>query len=298
MNYIYRIFPAVLACFVAVGVSAQSGLLWKVSKPGSKKVSYLFGTMHTSDSLCNTWSDAWWEAFRSCEVVAGEADFGDFSQAFEALSMSLMKDTLLSELYSPEDYAFVDSVMKAGSAPGMGAMHRKVRPLISMIALMEQPDTSGPFGDLMDRRLQQMARQDGKEVVGLESAKEQMKSIAVLSLQEEAAILLEFLRSNQGVSAYISDMAATYVQQDLKLLAEDPSMKQLPPRLLTALLDERNDRFLSRAVPLMKKKRVFCAVGAMHLVGDTGMIAGLRNAGFEVVPEPFTFTAPVAGPRR
>ncbi|MBL7942685.1 MAG: TraB/GumN family protein, partial [Flavobacteriales bacterium] len=237
---------------------AQQGLLWKVSKPGSKKVSYLFGTMHTSDSLCNTWSDAWWKAFDDCDMLAGEADFGDYSQAIQALTLSMMKDTVLSDLYSPEEYAFVDSILVEHGQEGMKYLHRKMRPLVSMLTYLETPESTGPFTELMDLRLQHMAVERGWQVAGLETAVEQLECLQVLSLEEEADMLLDVLSTADSSQNFLDDLTGTYLTQDLQKLAQDESMADYPPRLMHAILDVRNQRFLERLIPLMKKQRVFC----------------------------------------
>jgi len=91
----------------------ENSLLWKITPKKGKQVSYLFGSMHTNDSLCNTWSDAWWQAFHSCNMVLGETNFvsPDMKDAMGALMLSMMKDTSLKDLFPPTDFAFVDSIL-------------------------------------------------------------------------------------------------------------------------------------------------------------------------------------------
>jgi uncharacterized protein YbaP (TraB family) len=58
---------------------------------------------------------------------------------------------------------------------------------------------------------------------------------------------------------------------------------------MEALIEKRNERFLQRLLPYLKENNVFCAVGAMHLPGERGMLAMLRREGYNVEPVPFEF---------
>jgi uncharacterized protein YbaP (TraB family) len=44
-------------------------------------------------------------------------------------------------------------------------------------------------------------------------------------------------------------------------------------------------------LPLLENDRVFVAVGALHLPGESGLLALLRQKGFRLEPEPLPFDA-------
>jgi hypothetical protein len=50
------------------------------------------------------------------------------------------------------------------------------------------------------------------------------------------------------------------------------------------LLVERNEKMSGVAEPLLDKGGVFIAVGALHLPGEKGLVALLRQAGYSVSP--------------
>jgi uncharacterized protein YbaP (TraB family) len=50
------------------------------------------------------------------------------------------------------------------------------------------------------------------------------------------------------------------------------------------LLVERNVKMTAVAEPLLDKGGLFIAVGALHLPGDKGLVALLREAGYTVSP--------------
>ena len=80
----------------------------------------------------------------------------------------------------------------------------------------------------------------------------------------------------------MAHMQATYGDQGLRYLetADD------------YLLTKRNQRFVDRITSELETGGVFIAVGAFHLPGETGLIALLRNDGFEVARIPLPGEAP------
>jgi uncharacterized protein YbaP (TraB family) len=59
-------------------------------------------------------------------------------------------------------------------------------------------------------------------------------------------------------------------------------------------IEMRNRRMLETLLPHMHANRVFVAVGALHLPGESGLIQLLRNRGFDLTPLPLPLNG--AGP--
>ncbi|MCB0754781.1 MAG: TraB/GumN family protein, partial [Flavobacteriales bacterium] len=59
---------------------------------------------------------------------------------------------------------------------------------------------------------------------------------------------------------------------------ESEAFDQMEAKLLT----ERNNRWIKAIQEKLGDKSVFFAVGAMHLVGDNGLIKQLQSAGYTV----------------
>ncbi len=58
----------------------------------------------------------------------------------------------------------------------------------------------------------------------------------------------------------------------------------------------RNRRMIDTLLPILETDRVFVAVGALHLPGNTGLIQLLRDRGYELQPLPQPFSAEVTEP--
>jgi len=62
-------------------------------------------------------------------------------------------------------------------------------------------------------------------------------------------------------------------------------MLQDHPALYEDIIRKRNDAWMQRLVPLMsRKKAVLVLVGALHLVGEDGLLAQFKKLGFHVEP--------------
>ncbi len=267
----------------------DQSLLWKVSKKGNPNTSYLFGSIHSNDSILNTFDKNWWKAFKSCKTFAGEVNFSDPQELMASFSASMMKDVTLSELYTPEEFKRVQSFIMASMDPASAMMVTRLKPFYIMAAIMEIPSGDGPYTEIMDIRLQNLAKENNQEIIGLESVTEQAAAVDVISLQEQAKLLLEFVDNGKENDRELEKMEKFYLQQNLDSLKEIETEYEVPVVLMESILDGRNQKFLTKLLPHLEDTSVFCAVGALHLPGESGLIEQLRKQGYRVEAVPFRF---------
>lgn len=289
MNHKKYIFLS-LSLIGFFGAIAQNSLLWKITSKDNKHTSYLFGSMHTNDSLANDFGKEWYDAMLSCDIFAGEVDMSNMANMMGALQVAMMKDKTLADLYSPEDLKLVNEKIKNSLDPMTAQVCQKMKPFFVLASILEAPKKDSPHRQVMDIRLQGLASKRGKKIVGLETVQEQASSVDVLTLEEQAALLLEYVKEAEATDKESELMNKFYLEQNLDSLYSLASNDdRYPDKMLKALLDDRNDRFIKNLLPQLKTSSVFCAVGAMHLTGNNGMIAQLRKNGYEVVAVPFRF---------
>lgn len=130
------------------------------------------------------------------------------------------------------------------------------------------------------------AERRGKELEFLESVDQQagllervMNERALVRLVDEGSPMRRQLQV--GARAYRAGDA-----EALARAALDPSWFPGGAADVDAFIYQRNSAWLDKLLPGLTKGGIFAAVGAAHLVEDRGLIAQLRNHGFEVTRIP------------
>lgn len=289
-----------LACTLGFTQSESShntcSLLWSISGNGLSDTSYLFGTMHSSDSRLQRFDNVWQHAFDACSVIAGETDLrGGSAEDMNSLLQSMVSDTTLEMVLSSEKVDAIRNYLSERLGSEMAHVLMNMQPFLLMVLMMELPDDMSSMGDVMDIHLQDLAATKGMKVVGLETASEQLEVVNGVPYKYQAELLYEFVQMSSGgaqsdVMQFIdSEMVDIYMRQCLEEFVGLSNAIEMSDQLMNQLLTMRNIKFAERLAVMMKKEPVFCAVGALHLPADNGMIALLRSRGYVVAPVFFTF---------
>lgn len=274
-----------LALFIVCSVFSQS-LLWKVSGKNLKKPSYLYGTIHIQDKRVFSFDKTVTIAFESSDAFAMEILMDEISQE-DILSNMLMKDNSLDKLISKEKYKLLDSIVKAKTGSGL-LMYNKMKPFFLSSQLM-QIDMAKDMEMALDLYFLSNARKSGKPCFGVEKFIDQINAIDAITLNDQADMLFEGLTDTSGNSdvAKLDEMLETYMSFDLMTLFEMINDTALPAEFNKAFLIDRNVGMAKNFIKISKKQSLFCAVGAAHLPGETGVIELLRKKGYTVEPVVF-----------
>ncbi len=283
-----KIFFAVSLLFCYNANSQYNSLLWKISGNGLQQPSYLYGTMHTSDSRVFSLSDNAMPFLTSSKAYAMELD------PKEAMNMSLISKLVMGGNYSlkkmiPEvAYSFLDSVIKNKMGIGI-KMFDNVAPIFTMTlfeaATMELAEDKSPGkGEVLDMYFYKQAKKKKKKLVGIETVSEQIDALNVLNYNEQADLLVKEIELIQRDTAEGTDVLNFYLDQNLDSLAANSTDVQIPPKFYKALVIDRNIRMAERIALFVNEQPTFIAVGALHLPGEVGVIDLLRKRGFTVEP--------------
>jgi uncharacterized protein YbaP (TraB family) len=274
-----------LLAAVAARAETEKGLLWRIeTREGA--VSHLFGTIHSEDPRVLALPEPVSRRFDSARTLVLEMDLGAEDAVAMGQAMMLPAGEALRELLGPELYRQGVAAMAARGFPE--AVVNRLQPWALILTLsMPQPET----GLFLDYLLYLKAAELGKAVVGLERMDEQLAVFNSLSVNEQVSLLRDTLRDHDDFPRLFEQLLTTYLERDLqKLLAlsEQQNLRgsdsALQQRFMSSLVDERNRRMASRLLPLLEKGGVFAAVGALHLPGETGLVAQLRRQGLELTP--------------
>lgn len=262
----------------------DNSLLWEVSGKGLTHKSYLFGTFHLMCKGDIQFSNSLKTAVAGSEVVYMEMDMDDPSVLLGGLMMMNMKDgKKLKDLYTPEQYQKLLSFFNDSLHMPI-AMLESIKPYF-LIALMYPKMMPCKSVSGIEEELVRLAKQDKKEIKGLETMEFQSSIFDSIPYEQQAKELLKSIDSLNAYSKYFDTMVQVYKSQQLEKMQtlfqnEDFGMEEYQD----ILLDNRNKNWVKQLKELMKNQPVFVAVGAGHLVGEEGLINLLKKTGYTVTP--------------
>jgi len=290
----------VLALFCGCGSAlAQSGvdtaLYWALSRDG-QPAGFLLGTIHSEDPRVLEFPEAFIGQLKSNRAFAMEMvpDLPTLTRLTEY--MHYQDGTLLEQRIGAERFARVRAALNEYRVPADWVARMKI--WAAMMTLSVPPPRTGLF---MDFSLSLRAAGSGLEVVGLETLEQQLSFLENMPEEQQLDLLDQALDEYELVQDVHDRMVASYLAGDLQALSRqvEEQLAELTPEARRYFMAEgiaaRNGRMLAALLPLLEEGRVFAAVGALHLPGETGLIAGLRRHGYELRPLALPFSAAQAG---
>jgi uncharacterized protein YbaP (TraB family) len=131
------------------------------------------------------------------------------------------------------------------------------------------------------------AKVAAKPVAGLETVDQQLATLDGTPLSEQVASLREFVEEGDAAPAKLDELHAAWRSADLptleRMTRED--MRDLTPVTYQRLNVDRNRAWVPQFERMLARGRghdVLAVVGALHLLGDDGVVALLRARGYRV----------------
>ena len=269
-------------------------VFWRIEKPGTSKVSWLFGTMHVSDSRVNSLPAVTTNAVTSANTIALELTDIDNPQnqrkaLFRNLYLTVLKPGQnLWTLLGRKKADVVRSALKArGIASGMFAGMQPY--MVAMMLALPKCELARKRAGLpvLDMALLKLARKSGKKLVALESMKEQLQAFSSMPLKDQIDFLMESVKSSSRGQDMLETTIQLYLERKIALmnaLMSLQSKSDIGEFFNRVLLQKRNVTMFKRSLPLVEKGGVFIAVGAMHLIGKDGLVEMYKAKGYKLVP--------------
>lgn len=265
---------------------AAKHCLWRVRS--ATNTVYLLGSIHIMRPDGFPLAVVIESAFASSSVAVFEVDLsaaGTVDTALGALAAgALPEGRTLADVVSPETYRLAQQRL-AEAGYDMAGMQR-MRPwmVATTVALAELRRAGYSPADGVDQHFQRRAVDAGMRVVGLETVDEQLALFADLTPEEDEAFLVQTLRELATLIPQVDELTAVWrsgrTAEVEALLAEGFAAF---PRLYERLVVDRNRRWLPQIEALLAgDQRAFVAVGALHLVGERGVVELLRARGYQV----------------
>jgi len=263
-------------------VVIENALLWQVSGKGLSSPSYVYGTIHIICKEDFPSSGTLTEKFREAKNIYPELDMDDPNMMMKMASLSMMKGQSMKDLMSPADYTYLSAYMK--DSLGMPMMlFNKMKP-ITLMSLLYTKALPCSASESYEQTMVAMAKQQKKDIKGLEKIEDQMAVFDKIPDSVEAKMILDMIKNMPEQKAQFAQMVDAYKKEDLKSLSnamsESPEWKGFEDIMLT----NRNKNWIPVMETAMKESTTLFAVGAGHLYGKEGVINLLRQAGYTVTP--------------
>jgi uncharacterized protein YbaP (TraB family) len=278
---------AVVAIFGSMSaVEAGSTCLWRVRSDTTTM--YLLGSVHLMKSDAYPLPVVIETAFQASSRAVFEVDLGAEGTAEAALGAlaagMLPEGRTLRETVSGDTWRLVEQHAES-SGLDAGSLQR-MRPwmVATTLALTELQRAGYSPLDGVDRHFYRRAVEAGTPVEGLETVEFQLQLMADLTPEQDEAFLRQTVSELETVIPMVDEIVALWragrAGEVAALLAEG---YRDHPQLFERLVSDRNAGWMPRLEELLEGPGpVFVVVGALHLVGDGGVIERLRSEGYSV----------------
>lgn len=260
-------------------------LFWEISGKGLQKPSYLFGTYHFADKGFVDTMSVVMEKLALADAVVGELVM-DKDMAMKLAPYIMMNDNTLDSLLTPKEFAMVDKYLKKIGKYDLTKMN-KLKPVMIQTLIMQAltPKTFNATNPAIDQYIQDYGKANHKEVFGLETVNDQAEVLFGSSLIRQKEMLVKSVREVKKMRKENLKLYQSYITQNLTDLEKIfANAKEFTADEMDDLLKNRNDKWMAQLPEMMQNQSLFIAVGAGHLIGQDGLIKGLRAQGYTVNP--------------
>ena len=271
---------------------------WKVEKEGTKP-SYLFGTMHVTDpeivNLAPKVKTALENADRVVLELSEAADDNGKAMAAKLAAspdfLTAKKGESFKDGLSRQEFHKLKTTFENHNLPFDLISNNKpwfVWMTLSFPACEARREAYGYRA--LDVEIGQNAKKFGKPVIGLETVDEQLSAIEKLPLSFQARSIEDYLDNPKFYADMFYTETQLYKQSRIgEILVLDTLFKTTISKkdqeiFKDILMTKRNLRMSERALPLIEQGNSFIAVGAAHMVDDSGLVEQLRKHGYHVSP--------------
>lgn len=273
--------------------------LWKIEKDGMKP-SWLLGTMHLTDPRVTELPSEARTVFEAADKLIVESD-EILDEQIAAAKLFARPDLMMftdgktiTDYLSEDDKKVLEEGLLARGIPLASIVTMKPYIVASMVSLttceLSRKASGTPF---LDKKLALEADEAGKDVVGVETLAEQIEAMASLPIEFHVRALVTAVRYPDYTANMMETTLNLYLDSQIGLVfpagayfAPEKNAVDLKDMALfeEKLITIRNRNMAERAAPILEEGNVFMAVGALHLMGDQGIVELLRRKGFRLSP--------------
>jgi uncharacterized protein len=261
-------------------------LLWKLSDADSSV--YLLGSFHmlkAQDYPLDTSVEA---AYADAEVIVFELPpeamrdpgvQGKFLQAAKFSDGRTLREVLPDDI-EQKLAAFMGGEAAVASSDALQPWYLALNMSVMMVVQAGFDPTLG-----LDMHFMQRAQADGRSTRGLETIDDQLAALAGAPMDEQIYSLGEALKPAAEMRAKFDTLYEAWRAGDTRTVEAEMvrEMTEQTPVSARLLADERNLKWLPQVQTMLATdQNHLVIVGALHLLGDSGVVALLQKQGITV----------------
>jgi hypothetical protein len=274
------------ACSTTNKLVESKATLWKVK--GDHNTMYLLGSIHVLSKHAYPLKPALERAFDDANQVVFEIDLTQFTptsfrQEFKRTALYPSGQSLSKKL-SPGTIELLKSVL-----PDYGLTLDKVerfKPWFLAEWLSSRALEMAGFSDQLgvDFYFYHKAKAAGKPVLGLETLRDQAQIFDSFNDQESELYLVSTISGLPAYAVMVGRLVDAWKNGDVGLLDQLLNQdKRSDPTTHDVLFSKRNSKWMPEIERFAHESgNYLIIVGAGHLVGDDGVVAQLKRAGYSV----------------
>jgi uncharacterized protein YbaP (TraB family) len=281
---------ALLLLALPVPAVAESGadqattFLWRVH--GDNATVYLLGSVHAMREDSYPLPPAMETAFDSVEKLVFEVDLDDLgSAAIQMLAAGTLDgEETLEEIVGPASWTRLMIHVEKTSFPS--GMFQRMKPWMAAVTITALAMTEAGYlpSAGIDAYFSRRAEETGKERIALETVEFQVGLFAGLTAEQSLAFLRYTLVDLETVIPELDELLEHWRAGEVAaveaLMAE--GFDEFP-ELLDTMVTDRNRTWMAPIEGLLAgDSDAMVVVGALHLVGEEGVVNLLRKKGYTV----------------
>lgn len=286
-----RFLPLALLSLCAACAQAEPPrpLLWKVSDANNSL--YLLGSFHLLKEADYPLAASTGAAFADAEALVFELPPSELNAPALAEKMqkaALRVDgTTLQQSLPPETWRKLEDFGKSRgiAITGLQGFESWFVTLVVSMVEMQRLGLKPELG--LDRHFSTLAVNAGKPTAGLETGEQQIALFDGMSATQQLQLVQDTLEDMDKSEDRINELHALWRAGDAEALFAQTGgeMKAKYPQLYARLNSDRNRAW----IPELRKRLdgpsqddTLVVVGAMHLLGEDGLVAALKAKGYTV----------------
>jgi uncharacterized protein YbaP (TraB family) len=260
--------------------------VWAVR--GAHNTVYLAGSIHMLPAGDAVLPPAFGHAYADSARLVMEMDLARFDP-LEAMAWMMDHGTLpagsnLRSVLGEQRYGRVSA-----AATGLGLPMAALDSLAPWVVGIQIADLAYEHEGFdpeqgVEEQLVRRAEKDGKPTAGLETMPEELSSLTELSSADQIRMLDQTVDDLKDIKSEMREVTTAWRHGDAAHLAALLSTEYNAfPSLYKPLVSDRNKRWLPQVEELLKANdNSLVVVGALHLVGQGGLLELLRKKGYTI----------------